>query len=174
MARVGLRAVSMAAALAVTAPLLLGASPFSSGFEQRILASHNFERAKLGVGPLRWNPALARDAQGWANQLAATGRFEHAPDNPASPQGENLWAGTKGYFAPEAMVAGWVREKRYYRDGVFPNNSSTGRVEDIGHYTQLVWRDTREVGCARASGAYEDILVCRYTQPGNYIGERPF
>jgi hypothetical protein len=44
----------------------------------------------------------------------------------------------------------------------------------VGHFTQLAWRDTREVGCARATSVREDILVCRYTQAGNYIGQQPF
>ena len=49
-----------------------------------------------------------------------------------------------------------------------------GRGGDVAHYTQLVWRDTREVGCAVAAGQHEDILVCRYANAGNYRGERPF
>ena len=81
--------------------------------------------------------------------------------------------GTRGYYAPEAMVDAWVREKRYFKPGVFPYNSTTGRVEDVGHYTQLVWRATSQVGCAEAASAAEDILVCRYAEAGNYIGERP-
>ncbi len=167
-------ALAQAAILAVALPLLNGATSFSSGFEARVLASHNLERDNVGVEPLRWNPELARSAQRWADHLAATGQFEHAPEDPTSPQGENLWAGSRGYFTPEAMVDAWVREKRHFRIGIFPANSATGRVEDVGHYTQLVWRDTREVGCARASGRREDVLVCRYAQAGNYIGERPF
>lgn len=166
--------LARAAILAVALPLLNGATSFSSGFEARVLASHNLERGNVGVEPLRWNPELARSAQRWADHLAATGQFEHAPEDPISPQGENLWAGSRGYFTPEAMVDAWVREKRHFRSGIFPANSVTGRVEDVGHYTQLVWRDTREVGCARASGRREDVLVCRYAQAGNYIGERPF
>ena len=72
------------------------------------------------------------------------------------------------------MVGAWVREKQFFRQGVFPDNSTTGRVEDVGHYTQLVWRATTAMGCAQASGAGEDILVCRYAEAGNYRGERPF
>jgi hypothetical protein len=143
-------------------------------FDQRILAVHNRERSGLGLVPLAWNPALARSARRWADYLAATGRFEHAPENYAAPQGENLWAGSKGYFTPEAMVSAWIREKRFFRPGRFPDNSTTGRVEDVGHYTQLVWRATTEVGCAEASGTSEDILVCRYAEAGNYRGEQPF
>ena len=72
------------------------------------------------------------------------------------------------------MVNAWIREKRFFRLGTFPDNSTTGRVEDIGHYTQVVWRATRQVGCAEAAGPSEDILVCRYAEAGNYRGEQPF
>jgi hypothetical protein len=143
-------------------------------FDQRILAAHNRERSDLGLVPLNWNPTLARSARRWADYLASTGRFEHAPENNAAPQGENLWAGTKGYFAPEAMVDAWLRERRFFHPGLFPNNSTTGRWEDVGHYTQVVWRATTEVGCAEASSGSEDILVCRYAEAGNYRGEAPF
>ena len=144
------------------------------GFDQRVLAAHNRERSGLGLVPLSWNPILARSARRWADHLAMTGRFEHAPENYAAPEGENLWAGTKGYFTPEAMVSAWIREKRFFRPGAFPNNSTTGRVEDVGHYTQLVWRATTQVGCAETASASEDILVCRYAEAGNYRGEQPF
>jgi uncharacterized protein YkwD len=128
----------------------------------------------MNIEPLSWDPALAASARLWAVHLAVTGRFEHAPEQPFAPQGENLWAGTKGYYSLEAMVGAWVREKRYFRPGTFPNNSTTGRVEDVGHYTQLIWRQTRQVGCAMATGGREDILVCRYNDAGNYLGEKPF
>jgi hypothetical protein len=174
MARRRLKTLAATGIMALLAPLLTGTSSASIGFEARVLDAHNAERARLGIAPLRWDPGLAASAQHWADHLAATGRFEHAPENRAAPEGENLWAGTRGYFAPEAMVDAWVREKKYFHPGVFPNNSTTGDVEDVGHYTQLVWRATGEVGCARAAGTSEDILVCRYAEAGNYIGEKPF
>lgn len=143
-------------------------------FDQQILAAHNRERQGLGLVPLRWNPALAQSAQRWADYLATTGRFEHSPENRATPEGENLWAGSKGYFTPQAMVDAWIREKRYFRPGTFPDNSVTGRVEDVGHYTQVVWRATTQLGCAEARSRNEDILVCHYAEAGNYRGEVPF
>lgn len=159
---------------ALASPWLLGAASFAGTFDDRVLAAHNRERATLGIAPLAWDPALAADAAKWAKYLAATGKFEHAPENARQPEGENLWAGTKGYYSAEAMVDAWVREKRYYKPGKFPANSTTGRVGDVGHYTQLMWRDTGRVGCAVATGAEEDVLVCRYSDAGNYIGETPF
>jgi uncharacterized protein YkwD len=167
------RAQIAASATVIISPLLMGSAIFPTTFEERILAAHNGERTELGLQPLTWSSALAQSAQGWANYLASSRRFEHAPEDTNNPQGENLWAGTKGYYSPEAMVGAWIREKKYFRVGVFPNNSSTGRVEDVGHYTQVIWRSTSEVGCAEASTQEEDILVCRYAGAGNYIGERP-
>ena len=164
----------LGAALAMAAPALIGATDLSSNFEQRVLAAQNRERAALGLPRMEWDPALAASARQWANRLAVSGRFEHAPFNPRDPQGENLWAGTRGYFSVEAKVDAWLREKQHFVPGVFPNNSRTGRVQDVGHYTQIVWRNTGKVGCAIAEGEEEDVLVCRYAQPGNWRGERPF
>jgi uncharacterized protein YkwD len=168
------RGALFAAMLFASGPLLMGAQGKTDDFQGRILAAHNTERARIGEAPLRWDAALTIDAQRWADYLARTGKFEHAPDGPGAPEGENLWAGTKGYYPLESMVDAWIREKRYFKPGVFPDNSITGNVEDVGHFTQVAWRNTREVGCAMARGSREDILVCRYAQAGNYVGEQPF
>ena len=161
-------------ALLLCSPPLLGGTAVRADFNARLLAAHNAARVKIGVPPLKWNATLAADARVWANELAATGRFEHSPDAPGEePQGENLWAGTPRAFSPESMVGLWVAEKADYRAGVFPNNSRSGNVENVGHYTQLIWRDTRQVGCATAVGQREEFLVCRYSEAGNVYGQRP-
>ena len=164
----------LAVALLACSPLLIGGTAFRADFNQRVLAAHNAERAAIGVGPLAWNAELAADARAWADELARTGRFEHSPDEVgAEPQGENLWAGTPRAFSPEKMVGLWVSEKKDYHPGVFPNNSRSGDVENVGHYTQLIWRNSGQVGCATAVGRNEEFLVCRYSRAGNVYGERP-
>jgi hypothetical protein len=163
-----------AIALLGCSPLLMGGTATRADFNSRLLAAQNAERAAQGVPPLDWNDRLASDARGWANELAATGRFEHSPDEPGQDlQGENLWAGTPRVYSPEAMVRLWAAEKKDYRPGVFPNNSRSGDVENVGHYTQLIWRGSRRVGCAIATGRDEEFLVCRYSQAGNVYGQRP-
>jgi hypothetical protein len=154
--------------------MLAGGVGVRQNFDQRILSAHNRERNTLGVGSLTWNDDLAKDARHWARHLAANGKFEHSGDYPgAEPQGENLWAGTAGYYQPETMVGLWVDEKRDYKPGVFPNNSRSGSLEAVAHYTQLIWRRTQKVGCAIERGRQEDVLVCRYSTAGNVVGQRP-
>jgi hypothetical protein len=160
-------------ALLVCSLLLVGATG-RVDFKARLLAAHNAARSAMGVPPLVWSDRLAQDARVWADELAATGRFEHSPDDPCKPlQGENLWAGTPRAFTPEAMIALWVAEKKDYRPGIFPANSRSGDIERVGHYTQVIWRRTRQVGCATAVGTQEEFLVCRYSEAGNVYGEPP-
>ncbi|MBL0916579.1 MAG: hypothetical protein IBJ13_14055 [Sphingopyxis sp.] len=141
----------------------------------RLLDSHNRERALAGVPALRWNSDLAQRAQAWADHLAATGRFEHSPNIPGRPlEGENIWGGTAGAFRPESMVELWIAEKENFIPGVFPRNSRTGRAQDVSHYTQLIWGRSAEVGCGLARSDQEEILVCRYSEPGNVSGRDQF
>jgi uncharacterized protein YkwD len=157
-------------------PLFQGNLDRVGNFEERTLASHNRERASLGIGQLEWDDGLAADAALWAAHLTRVGYLVHSPDeryNP-DPQGENLWAGTAGYYNAEAMVGLWIAEKRNFKPGIFPANSRTGNLEDIGHYTQVMWRSTGKVGCALARGRSDEFMVCRYSEGGNVIGERPF
>ncbi|MBK8629758.1 MAG: serine protease [Sphingomonadales bacterium] len=141
-----------------------------SGIEQVLLVEHNAERARAGSGPLVWSDMLARDAAIWAKTLARTNRFEHAPEGKKA-QGENLWMGTQGAYSPQEMVRLWIDEKSLYQPRRFPDVSTNGVWSDVGHYTQLIWHSTKEVGCALASNAESDFLVCRYAPPGNWMGE---
>ncbi|OKH37243.1 hypothetical protein NIES2101_36605 [Calothrix sp. HK-06] len=147
-------------------------SPSVGGMAGEILNAHNRYRAEVGVPPLTWSDTLASHAQDWANHLAANRSFEHSQ---GTGEGENLWKGTSGSFSYTQMVERWGNEKQYFVMGPSPNFSTTGNFGDVGHYTQMVWRNTTEVGCAIAEGADgQTTLVCRYISPGNVTGERPF
>ena len=164
------------AMLALAIPLTTGATGRINNLDDRVLAAHNRERAKLDIPALDWDPALAADARIWGDHLARLGRLEHYPDNPADPdpEGENLWAGTRGYYSAESMVGLWIAERKNFKPGLFPNNTVTGNLEDVGHYTQLMWRSSHAVGCALIRGRYDEFLVCRYSEGGNVMGETPF
>ena len=148
-------------------------APPSNAVETRLLAAHNTERARVGTPPLRWAGNLEAEARVWARALIDSNRFEHDPAQHG--HGENLWTGWGGrVWTPEEMIGEWIAEKANYRHGVFPNVSRTGRWSDVGHYTQLIWRDTTHVGCAVETRGDRSVLACRYAPPGNIDGRTAY
>jgi hypothetical protein len=141
-----------------------------------VLAVHNRERAAVGVPPLVWNDTLAADARTYAQYLADTGKSEHptaewVAAHPMSPEGENLAGlyGTPTTVLIAQEMQGWIAEKN-----VFQGLPSATGDNAVGHYTQMVWKSTTQVGCATATGKNYGVLVCRYTPPGNINGEKPY
>jgi hypothetical protein len=139
-----------------------------------MMKRHNAARRAVGQRPLRWNARLAADAKRYADQLARTRLFKHsrAPRG-ATPQGENLWMGSSGYFSYDEMAASWIDEKRWFRRAAMPKVSTTGRWADVAHYTQVIWHSTTDVGCAIGDNGKDEYLVCRYGPPGNVYGRDP-
>lgn len=158
------------ALLMAGAPAHPQASHDRSGEDRDFLAAHNLARAEAGVAPLVWSDRLARDAERWAAHLAAHDLYDHASPDQRRGQGENLWRGPKGYWDARTKVGFFVEEKVHFRPGQFPEVSRTGRWNDVAHYTQVIWPQTREVGCATVTTPAEEVLVCRYWPAGNVWG----
>lgn len=134
---------------------------------QQMLGAHNTWRKRYGVPALTWSPKLAGYAQEWANKLLREGRLEHRQN---SPYGENLaWAGGQ-QLSPERVVNMWGEEVKDYNYA--SNSCKPGKM--CGHYTQVVWRKTTEVGCGMARGNGKEVWVCNYNPPGNYRGQKPY
>lgn len=138
--------------------------------EQKLLQKHNAERTIFGAPALTWNPQLAVDAQYWADDLAKRNVMQHASKEVRKGAGENLWVGTRGRYTPQQMIDAFIREKSDFRPGIFPNVTKSGNWTNVGHYTQLVWPETKEIGCAIAENRMDEFLVCRYWPAGNVRG----
>jgi hypothetical protein len=143
-----------------------------TAFITAILEHQNTYRSALQLPPLEWSPALAFDALGWAQHLADIDKGQHDQDI-VGKEGENLWWGTTNAFAFGDMVDAWGAEKKFFREGVFPD-CKVNRAAVVGHYTQIVWRNTQAVGCALVGNGRNDYLVCRYSPAGNVIGQKPY
>lgn len=145
-----------------------------------ITAAHNRVRARVGVPPLQWNSQLAEVARRWANACvdrdAPRGMLDHSSGRSElfpGPLGENLHATTGPVPNPSEAVADWAAEVKDYDHA--RNTCRDGAM--CGHYTQVVWRTTREVGCAVGSCPrlrFRGTLVCNYWPAGNWVGERPY
>lgn len=143
---------------------------------QVVMDVHNRERQSLGVPALAWDDRLAADAAGYARQMVHTNQSRHSHGGERDEEiGENLWMGTHRAYGYTAMLDAFMDERRaFVFKARFPDVSTTGNWEDVGHYTQMIWRGTRRVGCALGEGAQYDYLVCRYYPAGNVYGMSPF
>lgn len=141
-----------------------------------MLTAHNEERRRYGIPALEWDPALAADAARYAGQMAQSNIFRHSmKSGRAKPSGENLWMGPRRLYSYEVMVGSFLDERKYFRSkGKLPDFSTSGRWQDVGHYTQMIWRGTRKLGCALGDGQSYEYLVCRYFPAGNVYGMGPF
>lgn len=159
---------------------LAGAAALDEEQRREVLAAHNRWRAGVGVPPLVWSQALAQSADRWAAQLDQGGKCELSHSD-APGLGENLyWASpvrwstglvTLQALRPAFVVDAWGGESADYQ----PESGACRAGRACGHYTQVVWRDTREVGCARqVCGGVEQVWVCQYLPAGNVLGQRPF
>jgi uncharacterized protein YkwD len=158
------RALGLAIALLLTAALARGQSLPTFSMRE-LLDAHNSARAHVGSPPLMWSRALASDARRWADQLLATHTFAQQPDD---PHGENLFIMSGGTVTPAEVVQTWVAERGDYD----PDTNVCAGV--CQHYTQVVWRTTRAVGCGMAFDGNRQVWVCEYDPPGNVAGARPY
>jgi uncharacterized protein YkwD len=152
-----------ASASAPAEPVAMGGGASATKtIAERFVAAHNAVRAKHCAAPLTWSPKLAAVAQKWADTLRDKGcAFGHS----GGQYGENLAAGTEGVLDPEATVKMWYDEIAKYR---FPDG---GFSMETGHFTQVVWRGTTQVGCGHSQCKGNDIWVCNYDPAGNWDGQ---
>ena len=130
------------------------------------VASHNAFRAKKGLPPLVWDPAVAAYAEHSAH-VRSDCQLIHSHGK----YGENLAWSSDPNFSAATAVGYWVGEEPYYDYG---SNSCTHHQACL-HYTQVMWRNSKRLGCgvSRCPNGGR-FITCNYDPPGNYIGQKPF
>ena len=141
-----------------------------------MIAAHNQWRSKTGVPGLKWSAELAEAAHEWAAHLAES---TCTPGHSNGKYGENVYmaspvtssdGSTKMQdITVQNVVDAWGNEIKDY-----DHEDNTCHFV-CGHYTQVVWKTTTEVGCGMAT--CEDnsqIWICQYTPAGNMVGEKPY
>ncbi len=129
-----------------------------------VVDTHNEWRKQVKVPPLEWSDELAEVATKWGKELEKKCDWKHS----GWQYGENLFKGTEGYYNAKDVVDSWGSEIEYYN---YENNSCSNVC---GHYTQMVWKTTTKVGCAKMTCDGWDVWICEYDPPGNYVGKKPY
>ncbi|KAG0467070.1 hypothetical protein HPP92_018650 [Vanilla planifolia] len=161
----------VAVPILATAILLSAAVAAGQNAPNDFLAPHNSARAAVNVGPMTWNATVAAYAEQYANYRSGSCDLVHS----SGPYGENLFSGTGRDWSAADAVRAWVDEGKDY--DYASNSCAAGKV--CGHYTQVVWAASTDLGCAAvpcgsAAGESGVFIICSYSPPGNYIGERPY
>ncbi|NMO13833.1 hypothetical protein HPC49_38300 [Pyxidicoccus fallax] len=156
-----------------------GGTPLPA-FARDMVDTHNAVRASVTpaanppLEPLTWDTKAEETARAYAAKC----EFVHNPNR--GNYGENLAAATPGHFTTAGVVRYWAEEVADYNYA--SNSCASGKM--CGHYTQVVWRTTKRVGCATqvcdknspfgAQFPRWQLWVCNYAPPGNYVGQRPY
>ncbi|KAJ1403692.1 Pathogenesis-related protein 1-like, SCP domain [Sesbania bispinosa] len=129
--------------------------------------AHNAARSQVGVPPLKWDDTVAAYALNYANQNKGPNCKD--TDHSNGPYGENL-AWDSGDVSGAEAVRRWVDEKANYD---YSSNSCDGVC---GHYTQVVWRDSVRLGCAKVKCDNNGgtFIICNYDPAGNVDGQKPY
>ncbi|KAL5707217.1 hypothetical protein ACHQM5_025294 [Ranunculus cassubicifolius] len=135
------------------------------------LLLHNVVRAKVAVGPLLWNKTLENYAKNFSQSRSGDCELIHSQ----GPYGENIyWGQGEGVVDATAAMKAWSDDEIEFYDY---KSNMCAEGQQCGHYTQIVWRNTKQVGCGMAictDAENKVFITCNYYPPGNYEGERPY
>uniref|UniRef100_A0A6Q2XHX4 SCP domain-containing protein n=1 Tax=Esox lucius TaxID=8010 RepID=A0A6Q2XHX4_ESOLU len=134
--------------------------PLTDPLHLQFVDAHNDYRQKHGAPPLTLSKDLCNSAQKWADHLLSSKCLEHS----STDHGENLYYASssvpKEYNGKDAVDKWYSEIKDYHFD-------KPGFVPGTGHFTQVVWKDSREVGVGIATDGKTIIVVGQYHPAGN-------
>ncbi|XP_031333888.1 Golgi-associated plant pathogenesis-related protein 1-like [Photinus pyralis] len=136
-------------------------------FRKKALERHNYHRRRHGCPELVLNDAISAHAQDWAYKISLGEGLPHRPNN---TYGENLysaWSSWTEYdITGDVAVDSWYSEiDKYVYGEATPHN-----FNDVGHFTQLIWKNSKQLGIGKIAKNGKVWVVANYGPPGNYEG----
>eukprot|EP01064_Diplonema_japonicum_P000290 TRINITY_DN1020_c0_g1_i7.p2 TRINITY_DN1020_c0_g1~~TRINITY_DN1020_c0_g1_i7.p2 ORF type:complete len:282 (+),score=61.71 TRINITY_DN1020_c0_g1_i7:42-887(+) len=146
----------------------------------RVVEAHNKVRAKHGACPITYSREVetwTKNSPGFVN-TCTNRKLEHNSKRKLNGDylGENLWGGS-GYselqdYDPVRGTGSWYCGE----EGCWDYSASKSTGGTTGHFTQVVWKNSLEIGCALChskpgSGWTNIYFMCNYRIGGNYGGQ---
>jgi pathogenesis-related protein 1 len=143
---------------------------------------HNDFRRLNKAGKLTWDDRLAESAQAWADKLYSDDCDIYHPKNPEDDE-EYLQSGHDGQNLSQFVYEGKPRKNlqvgsikhavKLWTDECHVYNPKHPTKNGVGHFTQLIWKDTDKLGCAYRTLDRENkkasVYVCHYNKSGNWL-----
>ncbi|XP_071948293.1 uncharacterized protein [Antedon mediterranea] len=134
-------------------------------FRKDALNSHNAYRSTHKAPALKESSELTKMAQEWAEHLATKGLFEHRD---SSDTGENI---AMHYSSASTSFSGKEATDMWYSE-VSKHDFSKQFQPGTGHFTQVVWKGSKEFGIGKAiTKEGKVIIVGNYRPPGNMMSK---
>jgi len=145
-----------------------GTRDFLEKFRSECLNAHNEKRRKHYSSDLVYNNDLNEMAQKYAESIANREQMQHSSNTfKGEHKGENLFMAGGQVVNGRSPVECWYQEIKDYD---FKNPKNKKGV--VGHFTQLVWKDSQQLGVGFAKSRTGDCyVVANYFPAGNYMGE---
>ncbi|EFX70384.1 hypothetical protein DAPPUDRAFT_61402 [Daphnia pulex] len=131
---------------------------------QQCLDAHNEYRRKHGVPPMVISESLMEMAQNWAQTNADQCQMFHSSGRGGI--GENLYCASPSLTDGQTPVDNWYNEIQNYDFG------NPGFSSATGHFTQVVWKASTELGVGLAEGTDGWVyFCCNYSPAGNLMSD---
>lgn len=129
--------------------------------------AHNECREKHGAEPLSYNLEIAIIAQQYANNMARSGKIAHSNNKFKNEDlGENIYS----FDFRDPSMSGKKITLEWYNEII--QHKFMGAQYGTGHFTQLIWKSTKEVGFGIAfASSGRAYFVANYFPTGNIIGK---
>ena len=150
-------------------------------FDQTMLEMHNSFRQSHQCQALNWSNECAVSALTLAEHMAINNTLKTYP---TKNYGQNIAFfasinfGTSDVYCvynslSEKGVAQyicnlWYNESSHYD---YTDTLENNDMNPVGHFTQMIWKDSKELGTARITRDNRTFIVAIYKPPGNIPGQ---
>jgi glioma pathogenesis-related protein 2 len=143
------------------------------------VSKHNIYRTTHHSSGMTISDSLNNTAQAWAEYLATNGLLQHSDPSQRNNAGENLYVSYTTATSIDQTTLANAAVKSWYDEILVYNYANPVFSAQTGHFTQVVWNNSTQLGCGVAQGIktlngikYNAFyVVCQYAPAGNVQGQ---